>query len=64
MMAGYIATVSAFSAVNLSTLLPVVVAWLWPTLLGTPVIILLVRHYRQRYGHHRTPQDDFKVKLG
>lgn len=64
MMAGYIATVSAFSAVNLSTLLPVVVAWLWPTLLGTPVIILLVRHYRQRYGHHRNPQDDFKVKLG
>lgn len=64
MLAGYIATVSAFSAVNLSGHLPGLVAWLWPTVVGTPAIFLLVRHYRRRYGHHRTPHDDFKVKLG
>ena len=64
MIAGYIATVSAFSAVNLSAYLPALVTWLWPTVIGTPIIFYLVRHYRKRYGPSRTPHEDFKVKLG
>jgi uncharacterized membrane protein len=45
---GYIATVSAFSAVNL-TVLPPVVRWLWPTLLGVPALIYLQRRYAPRF---------------
>lgn len=45
MIAGYIATVTAFSTVNFA-FLPVVVRWLWPTAVGVPAILLLLRRYR------------------
>lgn len=48
MAAGYIATVTAFSSVNL-VFLPSLARWLWPTLIGTPAIFLLVRRYRSRF---------------
>jgi uncharacterized membrane protein len=48
MGAGYIAAVSAFSAVNF-LFLPAVARWLWPTVLGTPVLVYLGRRYRQRF---------------
>lgn len=38
MIGGYIATVTAVSVVNLAGLLPNVVAWLWPTVVGVPLI--------------------------
>jgi len=38
MLGGYIATVSAVSAVNL-TMLPPVARWLWPTAVGVPLIL-------------------------
>ncbi len=38
MIAGYIATVTAVSVVNLTGLAPTVVVWLWPTALGVPLI--------------------------
>jgi hypothetical protein len=37
MLASYIAAVTAFSVVNF-TFLPATPRWLWPTLLGTPLI--------------------------
>jgi hypothetical protein len=46
---GYIATVTAFSSVNF-TFLPSVVSWLWPTVIGTPLIFLLVRRYRTQFA--------------
>ncbi len=46
---GYIAAVSAFSAVNFG-FLPPVVRWLWPTLLGVPLLIYLRRRYEARLG--------------
>lgn len=45
MGAAYIAAVSAFSAVNF-VVLPAVVRWLWPTLVGTPILVVLARRYR------------------
>lgn len=45
MLGALIATVTAVSAVNL-TMVPPVVAWLWPTVLGTP----LIAYYANRYG--------------
>ncbi|MFZ1686125.1 MAG: hypothetical protein WAU70_01810 [Flavobacteriales bacterium] len=67
MLAGYIATVSAFSAVNFPHWFPHAptwLLWLWPTLIGVPCIILTTRYYRRRYKNNRSPHNDFKVKLG
>ena len=44
MMGAFIATVTAFSAVNLS-FLPTIVQWLWPTALGVVVIGVMRRRY-------------------
>lgn len=41
----YIAAVSAFSAVNFASL-PGIARWLWPTLVGTPVLVYLARRYQ------------------
>jgi hypothetical protein len=49
MSAGYIATVTAFSTVNF-VFLPELARWLWPTLVGTPLIFLAVRRYRAQLG--------------
>lgn len=49
MLGSYIATVSAFSVVNF-TFLPTTVRWLWPTVLGTPLIAIWITYYRRRFG--------------
>lgn len=52
MGAGYIATVSAFSAVNF-VFLPTAARWLWPTLLGTPILFYAARQYRDTFAPAR-----------
>lgn len=49
MGAAYIATVSAFSAVNFD-FLPTAARWLWPTLLGSPLLAYAVGRYERRFG--------------
>ena len=49
MLAAYIATVSAFSVVNL-TFLPSIARWLWPTVIGTAGIVLWTRYYRRKFA--------------
>jgi hypothetical protein len=49
MLGSYLAAVSAFSVVNL-TFLPTTVRWLWPTLLGTPLIALWITYYKRRFA--------------
>jgi uncharacterized membrane protein len=48
MMGAYIATVTAFSAVNFTFLNPPVVRWLWPTAAGALAITILRRRYAKR----------------
>ncbi len=48
MLASYLATVSAFSVVNF-TFLPTTVRWLWPTVIGTPLIVAWVTYYKVRF---------------
>jgi hypothetical protein len=48
----FIATVSAISAVNLD-MLPLLVRWLWPTIIGTPLIFWGIRLYLQRSHAHQ-----------
>jgi hypothetical protein len=47
MVGGFIAAVTAFST-NVLTFLPGLAQWLWPTLIGTPLIIYWIRTYRKR----------------
>jgi len=54
MLGSYIATVSAFSVVNFA-FLPMGVRWLWPTVIGTPLIALWITYYRIRF--RRAPTD-------
>jgi uncharacterized membrane protein len=53
MMAAYIATVTAFSAVNFH-FLPPVVRWLWPSVVGTLGIFAWVSHYRKKFYGTKT----------
>ncbi len=48
MVGSYIAAVSAFSAVNLG-FLPEAIRWLWPTVIGAPLLALWVRYYKRRW---------------
>jgi hypothetical protein len=48
MLAAYIATVTAFSAVNFQ-FLPPLPRWLWPTVLGVLGITVWTRHYRKKF---------------
>jgi uncharacterized membrane protein len=53
MLGSYIAVVSAFSVVNF-TFLPILVRWLWPTVVGTPFIVAWVVYYRMRFARTKT----------
>jgi hypothetical protein len=47
MLAAYIATVTAFSAINFHFLNPIWVRWLWPTVVGTIVISWYTTKYKR-----------------
>jgi len=53
MLASYIATVTAFSVVNF-TFSPPVARWLWPTLVGTPLVAIWVSSHRGRFKRRAT----------
>jgi hypothetical protein len=52
MLGSYLAALSAFSVVNF-TFLPPTARWLWPTMLGTPLIVLWIAYYRRRFEGRR-----------
>jgi uncharacterized membrane protein len=52
MLGSYVAALSAFSVVNF-TFLPTTVRWLWPTVLGTPLIALWIAYERRRLAGRR-----------
>lgn len=49
MLGAYIATVSAFSVVSLDAL-PPLARWLWPTVIGVPLVNLWIRTWRRRFA--------------
>ncbi len=63
MLGGYIATVSAFSAVNLTMIKPIWLQWLWPTLIGAPLIALWSAHYRKRFAKGTRVRDIAEVTI-
>jgi hypothetical protein len=48
MVGAYIATVSAFSAVNFY-FLPPVIRWLWPTVIGTIGLYIWISYYKRKF---------------
>lgn len=63
MLGAYIATLSAFSAVNLEMIRPTWLKWLWPTLVGVPLIILWTGHYRRRFAKGARVRDMAEVRI-
>jgi len=59
MIIGYVATVTAVSAINF-TFLPKVVAWLWPTIAGGIAIFAFTRHFK---GKVKEEHVDVETKL-
>lgn len=66
MLAGYIATLTAFSVVNFSFIPEelVIVKWLWPSVLGTPIIFIWTGHYRKKFAGGKSPRRFAKLKIG
>lgn len=62
-LAGYIATVSAFSAVNMDFIKPVWLQWLWPTVLGTPLIFVWVGYYQRKFGKGRRAKELLDIRI-
>lgn len=62
-LGGYIATVSAFSVVNLTFIHPAWLRWLWPTLVGAPLITLWVSYYRRKFARGRRVRDVAEVRI-
>ena len=66
MLGGYIATVSAFSAVNFGTWFPWMPAWLvwlWPTLIGAPMIALWSAFYRRKFAKGAKVRELAEVRI-
>ncbi len=64
MVASYIAALSAFSAVNLTfDWLPASIQWLWPTIIGVPLLRRWVRSYRNKFSKGRKVTDEAIVKI-
>ena len=58
MVASYIAALSAFSAVNLNfDWLPTAVQWLWPTIIGTPLLTCWIRSYKKKFNKGKKVAD-------
>lgn len=62
-LGGYVATVSAFSAVNLDMISPLWLQWLWPTILGTPLIAYWIRYYRKEFAKGKRVSEVFRGKV-
>ena len=63
-LGGYIATVSAFSAVNLTMIKPTWLQRLWPTIIGVPLIFLWTARYKRRFkmGERLREMADVRIR--
>ena len=62
-LGGYIATVSAFSAVNLTMIQPEWLQWLWPTIIGSPLIAYWIRYYRKGFAKGKRVNDMVRTRI-
>jgi fluoride ion exporter CrcB/FEX len=62
-LGGYIATVSAFSAVNLHMIQPTWLQWLWPTIIGSPLIAYWISYYRKGFAKGKRVSDMVRTRI-
>ena len=62
MIGGYIATVSAFSAVNFN-FLPTIIQWLWPTIIGVPLLTMWINFYKRKFKTGKKASDLVEVRI-
>ncbi|MFI5219213.1 MAG: hypothetical protein ACHQNT_06960 [Bacteroidia bacterium] len=62
MIGGYIATVSAFSAVNFN-FLPTIIQWLWPTIIGVPLLIMWINFYKRKFKSGKKAEELVEVRM-
>ncbi len=62
-LGGYIATVSAFSAVNLTMIQPQWLQWLWPTIIGSPLIAYWISYYRKGFAKGKRVNDMVRTRI-
>lgn len=55
MLGSYIAAVSAFSVNNLNfEWMPPIITWLWPTVIGVPLMMRWMNHYKQKLSRGKS----------
>ena len=59
---GYIATLSAFSVTNMEFIKPNWLQWLWPTIIGVPLIVIWTGYYKKRLSKRRRARDILEVR--
>jgi len=62
MLAGYLVTLGAFSAVNFY-FLPKIIRWLWPVILGVPAIIIWTNYYKRKFNKGKQPKEFATLKI-
>jgi uncharacterized membrane protein len=62
MIGGYIATVSAFSAVNFN-FLPTIIQWLWPTIIGVPLLLMWINFYKRKFKAGKKISELVELKI-
>ncbi len=62
MVGGYIATVSAFSAVNFN-FLPAIIQWLWPTIIGVPLLAIWIGNYKKKFKSGKKAEEIAEVRI-
>lgn len=64
MVASYIAAMSAFSAVNFNfEWMHPAIQWLWPTLIGTPLLNIWVKSYKKKFGKGRRIKEEVVITI-
>ena len=64
MIAAYIAALSAFSAVNFNfDWLPTAIQWLWPTILGVPLMRVWINSYKKRFAKGSRVREVVDVRI-
>ena len=62
-LGGYIVTLSAFSIVNLTMIQPTWLKWLWPVLVGVPLVFLWIWWLRRRFAKGERLRDFADVRI-
>ncbi len=62
MTVSYITALTAFSVSNLN-FLPLLVRWLWPTIIIVPILSIVIAKYKRKFARGAEPKDVAQIEL-